>query len=221
MTHRGAKAATVACCAALVAVLTGCTSAGTGGSPAMNDGGKPPVATGSGARNGATADPSNGSTPTPSTGSAAAESPAAPTPAESRCHSAELRASVGPNHPGAGQENFAVVLTNGSHRTCTVYGFPGLAFVDGTGQAVTPDPERTGGQDARVVTLAPGESAWSALSFTHPAVSGVTTVTPAALLVTPPGETASTRVRWSGGEVSNTGKASVPQVSPLRAGDGG
>jgi hypothetical protein len=132
-----------------------------------------------------------------------------------------LRASVGPNHPGAGQENFAVVLTNGSHRTCTVYGFPGLAFVDGAGEAVTPDPERTGGQGARVVTLAPGASAWSALSFTNPAVSGVTTVTPAALLVTPPGETASIRVRWSGGEVSNTGKASVPQVSPLRLGDGG
>ncbi|WP_199812532.1 DUF4232 domain-containing protein [Streptomyces sp. NRRL S-337] len=65
---------------------------------------------------------------------------AAPTPAESRCHSTGLRASVGPNHPGAGQENLAVVLTNGSHRTCTVDGFPGLAFVDGAGQAVTRTP---------------------------------------------------------------------------------
>ncbi|WP_199812531.1 DUF4232 domain-containing protein [Streptomyces sp. NRRL S-337] len=71
------------------------------------------------------------------------------------------------------------------------------------------------------MTLAPGACAWSALSFTHPAAFGVTTVTPAALLVTPPGETASIRDRWSGGEVSDTGKASVPQVSPLRPGDGG
>ncbi|WP_037857357.1 DUF4232 domain-containing protein [Streptomyces sp. NRRL S-340] len=220
MTHRGAKAA-VACCAALAAVLTGCGSATTGGGPATNDAGKPPGATDPGAGNGATADPPSGSTPTPSTGGTAAESSAAPAPAGPRCRSTELRASVGPNHPGAGQENFAVVLTNGSHRTCTVYGFPGLAFVDDAGQAVTPDPERTGGKDAHVVTLAPGASAWSALSFTNPAVSGVTTVTPAALLVTPPGETESSRVRWSGAEVSDTGKASVPQVSPLRPGDGG
>ncbi|MFD0392103.1 hypothetical protein ACFQ3Z_02330 [Streptomyces nogalater] len=41
-------------------------------------------------------------------------------------------------------------------------------------------------------------------------------MTPATVLVTPPDETASIPVRWAGGEVSNTGKASVPRVSPLR-----
>ncbi|WP_258564506.1 DUF4232 domain-containing protein [Streptomyces himalayensis] len=142
-------------------------------------------------------------------------------PATSRCHSSELRASIGPDHPGAGQKNFAIILTNGSHRTCTVYGFPGVAFVNSTGEAVTPDPERTSGQEKRIVTLAPGASAWSALAFTNPALTGVTTVIPAAVLVTPPDETTSIRVRWTGGKVSNTGKASVPQVSPFRPGDGG
>ncbi|MFF3334080.1 hypothetical protein ACFYWX_31765 [Streptomyces sp. NPDC002888] len=46
------------------------------------------------------------------------------------------------------------------------------------------------------------------------------TVTPTAVLVTPPDETASIKVSWRGGKVSNPGKASVPQVSPLRPGDG-
>jgi hypothetical protein len=102
-----------------------------------------------------------------------------------------------------------------------VRGFPGVAFVNSAGEAVTPDPERAAGQEGRGVTLAPGADAWSALTFTSPALTGVTTVTPTAVLVTPPDETRSIRVRWTGGEVSNTGKASVPQVSSFRPGDGG
>ncbi|MER6526313.1 DUF4232 domain-containing protein [Streptomyces sp. NPDC001508] len=137
-----------------------------------------------------------------------------------RCHTSELRASVGADDPGAGQSNFAVVLTNGSRRTCSVRGFPGVAFVNRQGEAVTPDPERAGGQEQPTVTLTPGASAWSALTYADPAITGVTTVTPAALLITPPDETTSISVRWTGGEVSNTGKASVPRLSPFRSGDG-
>lgn len=96
-----------------------------------------------------------------------------------------------------------------------------VAFVNSAGQAVTPDPERSAGQDKRVVTLAPGAGAWSALVYSNPAVTGVTTVVPAAVLVTPPGETEPIKVPWAGGKVSNTGKASVPQVSPFSPGDGG
>jgi hypothetical protein len=210
--------AALACCAALAAGLTGCTSTGTGsaagGSPAPSNSGNPSSATGSGSANVGTAGSSGRPTPTPTASAAQA-------PTATRCHSSELRASIGPDHPGAGQENFAIILANGSHRTCTVCGFPGVAFVNGAGEAVTPDPERTTGQGQWIVTLAPGASAWSALSFTNPAISGVTTVTPAAVLVTPPDETESIRVHWTGGKVSNTGKASVPQVSPLRPGDGG
>lgn len=213
MTHRRTVPAALACCAAPAAALTGCTSTGTGsaagGSPAPSNSGNPSSATGSASAGAGTASPSDGPAPTAS----AAQAP-------TRCHSSELRASIGPDHPGAGQENFAVILTNGSHRTCTMYGFPGVAFVDSAGGAVTPDPERTTGQEQRIVTLAPGASAWSALVFTNPSITGVTTVTPAAVLVTPPDETEPVRVRWTGGKVSDTGKASVPQVSPVRPGDG-
>lgn len=137
-----------------------------------------------------------------------------------RCHTADLRASIGANNPGAGQQNFPIVLTNRSGHTCTVYGFPGVAFVDGAGQQVTVDPERATDLPRQRVSLAPGASAWSTMSFSNPAITGVTTVTPAAVLVTPPDETLALKVPWTGGRVSNTGKASVPRVGPLQPGSG-
>ncbi|MGW2104044.1 DUF4232 domain-containing protein [Streptomyces olivaceoviridis] len=216
MTLRRILPAALACCA----VLTACTSHSADGT----SGGAPPTsaaatgtpsATASGPAGGDTADPSE---PTGTGTGTAAASPAAPAP--KRCRTSDLKASLGPDHPGAGQENFALVLTNRSPRTCSLYGFPGVAFVDGAGDAVTPDPERATDQPQQRVTLAPGADAWSALSYTDPAITGVTTVTPQALLVTPPDETTSLSVPWTGGKVSNTGKASVPRVSPLRPGSG-
>lgn len=205
--------AVLACCA----LLTACTGHSADGT----SGGAPPASAASGTPSSTAPGPAGGDTPSPSgpagTGTAAA-SPAAPAP--KRCRTSDLRASLGPDHPGAGQQNFALVLTNRSPRTCSLYGFPGVAFVDGAGDAVTPDPERATDQPPQRVTLAPGADAWSALSYTDPAITGVTTVTPRTLLVTPPDETAPLSVRWTGGKVSDTGKASVPRVSPLRPGSG-
>ncbi|MDX3235000.1 DUF4232 domain-containing protein [Streptomyces sp. ME03-5709C] len=221
----------------LAAALTGCGGAGSGtvsaphtlpgsavpanGDPATGDPatGGPPSGDPAGSR------PPTSTAPAGSTGPATAAHPpsgtaSAPPPTTGRCHTADLRASIGRNDPGAGQENFPVVLTNRSARTCTVHGFPGVAFVNAAGEQVTVDPERATGQPARQVALAPGDSAWAAMSFSNPAVTGVTTVTPAAVLVTPPDETASLKVAWTGGKVSNTGKASVPRLGLLQPGTG-
>ncbi|MEV1076954.1 DUF4232 domain-containing protein [Streptomyces sp. NPDC050211] len=208
--HPGRRRATLALAAAgaLAVALTACTSSDKGVG-----------ATGSGGPVAGTT-PNASTSATPAAPSRPSASPATTTTSV-RCRTSDLRASIGLNDPGAGQENFAVVLTNGSGRTCTVYGFPGIAFFDGADKAVTPDPERATGQKEPTVTLKPGASAWSALTFTNPEVTGVTTVTPAAVLVTPPDETESFKVAWKGGKVSNTGKASVPQVSPFGPGDGG
>ncbi|GAB2997320.1 DUF4232 domain-containing protein [Streptomyces pseudoechinosporeus] len=224
MTHRVLLPGLLVFCA----VLAGCTSGSTddtaGDSPVAPGASSPTgTATVTVTSGGGTSGPSSEQNPTPApslgTGTASPE-PAVPA-MRRRCHTSELRASIGANHPGAGQSNVALVLTNGSRRTCTVRGFPGVAFVNGEGEAVTPDPERVTGETRQTVTLTPGASAWSAMTYTNPALTGVTTVTPAAVLLTPPDETAPLSVRWTGGEVSNTGKASVPRVSPLRPGDGG
>jgi hypothetical protein len=136
-----------------------------------------------------------------------------------RCHTSELSVSVGRNNPGAGQENFPVVLTNRSSRTCTLYGYPGTAFVDASGKQLGPDPERssTGPQTVR---LAPGQSAWAGLSFANPEVSGAGTATPAALVVTPPDEKDPLKVAWKSGEVPVSGNESSVRLIPFSPGTG-
>ncbi|MDI6411916.1 DUF4232 domain-containing protein [Streptomyces albus] len=138
---------------------------------------------------------------------------------DTRCHTGDLDASFGPNHPGAGQKNFSVVLTNKSGEACDVRGYPGLAFVNSAGEEVSIDPDRAVGE-VRSITLSPGESAWAPLSFANPQMTGVTTVTPTAAKITPPDERASLTAPWSGGPVTNTGKASVPKIGPLSPGTG-
>ncbi|MET7479400.1 DUF4232 domain-containing protein [Streptomyces sp. NPDC005648] len=140
--------------------------------------------------------------------------------ASSRCHTSELRATVGRNDPGAGQENFPIVLTNASSRTCTVRGYPGAAFVDGSGKQLGPDPKRESGSTPTTVTLAPGRSAWAGLTFSNPEVSGAHPATPAALLVTPPDERDSLKVTWAGGQVPVSGNASSVFLTVFAPGTG-
>lgn len=206
---------------ALAALLTGCGSGGGNGGPA--DTPTPSTSTVSGGTGGAQGaatqapDPVQPATP----GMAASSSvPAGGTTAgTSRCHTSELSASVGRNEPGAGQENFAVVLTYVSSRTCAVTGYPGAAFTDSGGKQLGPDPSRATSTGA-VVTLTPGHSAWSGLSFANPEVSGAATATPAFLLVTPPNERNPLRVPWSGGAVPVSGSASTATVTVLAPGSG-
>ncbi|GAB2810238.1 DUF4232 domain-containing protein [Streptomyces daliensis] len=133
------------------------------------------------------------------------------------CATSDLKASIGPNHPGAGQENFALVFTNDSGESCTVRGFPGLAFLNADGEQVSFDPQREGSA-GKAVTLAPGKSAWAPLSFSNPEMTGVPTVTPDSVLLTPPDQRTSLKIDWSGGPVTATGKASVPKIGALSAG---
>lgn len=136
-----------------------------------------------------------------------------------RCHTSELRATVGRNDPGAGQENFPLVLTNTSGRTCTVYGYPGAAFVDASGSQLGPDPKRNAGSPTKV-TLKPGHSAWSGLTFSSPGVSGARTATPTTLIVTPPDERDHLTVRWTAGQVPVGGNASSVFLTVMRPGTG-
>lgn len=212
--HRLPAAVLVAGGAALAALLTACGS-GSGGpsaSPATATAPETAPASGPSART-----PSAGEPPV----SAGAGSPAAAGTgtAGGRCHTSELRATLGADDPGAGQENFPLVLTNTSGRTCTVTGYPGAAFTDAAGRQLGPDPARTPGR-ATPVTLAPGRSAWSGLSFTNPAVGGATSAHPAWLLVTPPDERDSLRVAWTGGAVPVSGTASQASLTVLAPGTG-
>ncbi|MEV5383944.1 DUF4232 domain-containing protein [Streptomyces sp. NPDC052721] len=186
------------------ATVSGTAAPATGGttSPA-------PSATGTGTSSAPRATASSG-------GATATTTPAA---ASTRCHTSELRASVGRNDPGAGQENFPVVLTNASARTCTLHGYPGAAFVGASGGQLGPDPKRSPGTPV-TVRLKPGQSAWAGLTFSNPQVSGAKTATPAALLVTPPDERDQLKVPWKGGPVPVSGNSSTVRLTVFSPGTG-
>ncbi|MGW2446683.1 DUF4232 domain-containing protein [Streptomyces sp. NPDC001675] len=136
-----------------------------------------------------------------------------------RCHTSELRAAVGRNNPGAGQENFPLVLTNKSGRTCTLRGYPGAAFVNASGAQLGPDPKRSSGSPA-TVTLKPGQSAWAGLTFSNPEISEAKTARPAGLLITPPDERDHLRVAWTAGEVPVSGNSSSVFLTVFSPGTG-
>jgi hypothetical protein len=186
------------------------TASGTA-APATGDSGTPSSASSAPSRA-----PSGAASPTASKATATSGG-AATTAASTRCHTSELRASVGRNDPGAGQENFPVVLTDTSARTCTVHGYPGAAFVNSSGTQLGPDPRRESGSPV-TVTLKPGQSAWAGLTFSNPGISGAKTATPAALLVTPPDERDQLKVAWTGGAVPVSGNSSSVSLSVLSPG---
>ncbi|MFF7236139.1 DUF4232 domain-containing protein [Streptomyces collinus] len=228
------RAALLAGGVAVLGLLTACGNDGAGSGPQKVPGTAGP-ATGTAAEDPAPSSPSAGAA-TPG-GSKSASAPAAATSSKAgtgtgtgagtgsktsaggRCHTFELRASVGRNDPGAGQENFPVVLTNKSARTCTLHGYPGAAFVNASGGQVGPDPRRSSGSPV-TVTLKPGKSAWAGLTFSNPEVSGADTATPAALLVTPPDERDQLKVAWTAGPVPVSGNSSSAFLSVFSPGTG-
>ncbi|MEU9207324.1 DUF4232 domain-containing protein [Streptomyces sp. NPDC048415] len=225
-TSTPARRAALLAAVAVLGLLTGCGNDTPHSTPQKLPGTAEPASGDRSSDGGtsATAGPSGSAAPTASATVSGATSGAASASSgtasgSSRCHTSELRASVGANNPGAGQENFPVVLTNSSGRTCTVRGYPGAAFVDASGKQLGPDPRRSSSTPT-TVTLAPGHSAWAGLTFSNPEISGARTATPAALLVTPPDEKDSLKVTWTQGKVPVSGNASSVSLTVVQAGTG-
>ena len=189
------------------------TAAPAGGDPSA-DGSGTPASTSSGT------DTATGSDSTSTSSGSSTSTSSSSGVSSSRCHTSELRAKVGGNDPGAGQENFPIVLTNASGRTCTVRGFPGAAFLNASGTQLGDDPQRESGSTATTVTLKPGQSAWAGLTFSNPEVSGAKTATPSWLAVTPPDEQDALHVKWTAGAVPVSGNASSVRLTVFSAGTG-
>lgn len=107
-----------------------------------------------------------------------------------RCRSAELslRSVAGPQG-GGGTVRAYLVLTNASGRTCTVFGHPGVDFVNNDtlfGARTEPVPP-TAAAPRAVQTLDPGES--TAAEFVFRGEPGGTCADMRAIRVVPPDET--------------------------------
>ncbi|MEZ0091007.1 DUF4232 domain-containing protein [Streptacidiphilus sp. EB129] len=142
-----------------------------------------------------------------SAGSAvAAAGPSARAP--QRCHTAALGASlraVG-SQEGMGNRGEDLVLTNTSHQTCTVYGYPGVGLQNAR-HSVLPIKVVWGSTyfaaDPRphTITLKPGQSAYADLAWNAP--YGTRSVTPSYLEVTPPNEFTYRTIRFAPGAIND------------------
>ncbi|MFC5213660.1 DUF4232 domain-containing protein [Streptomyces coerulescens] len=201
---------------ALLGLLTACGSGGDSTGAGQTPAGTispttAPTTSGPGTTEPTTTEPTSVDTTSPATQSGGPGT---------RCHTSQLRASIGRPSPGAGQRNFPIVLTNTGGHTCTVRGYPGAAFVDAAGKQLGPDPKRSP-DSPTTVTLTPGSSAWAGLTFASPEISGARTALPQALLVTPPDERDPLKVAWTAGEVPVAGNESSVFLTVVQPGTGG
>ena len=195
----------IAAAGALVAV-SGCTASGPddGGSaaPSASSDASPSAEATSevptpSAEPSASASPSASAAPSPSTSPSPSASPA-PSPSVSPpagggfCSAAQLTGTIQDQLGGAGAGSVyrTLVLTNASDQECTVEGYPGVSFVEGSGTQIGAPADRDG-STAAVVILAPGASATTTLQQTNAQNYGANCgLTPAAgLRVYPPGAT--------------------------------
>ncbi|HEY6744817.1 MAG TPA: DUF4232 domain-containing protein [Mycobacteriales bacterium] len=89
-----------------------------------------------------------------------------PRPATPRCHTADLALEVGQADSGMGHTGLNLALVNQSAHRCRIYGYGGVQLLDAAGAAQHTRQER-GGPRPELVTLQPGDRAYSALTWIH------------------------------------------------------
>ncbi|HVS67573.1 MAG TPA: DUF4232 domain-containing protein [Mycobacteriales bacterium] len=172
--------------------------------------------------------PATSSSPTASASvSPSASSSATPTPSFSStvqatgpCRTKQLRLSLGQGQGAAGSTFVPIVLTNASKRACTLFGYPGVSFLDASGAQVGVDATHDGGEEA-TVSLAPGDAANAQLQLPDPGVIGADCkpASAATMQVYPPGAFSSLTVDFQQ-TVCTTAKGAA-NVHPVTPGAGG
>jgi Protein of unknown function (DUF4232)/Ricin-type beta-trefoil lectin domain len=199
------RSATALAAAACLAVLTaGCASHGNA-----------PGA-------GATRSPGTSTTATPATSAStpAATAPATTAPggqaAAPRCHTSQLSmAFTGLNAAMGGQRGMTLILTNHSGATCSVYGYPGLAFSK-SGDVPMATHLTWVKQPPATVVLRPAGNAQAMLTW-RVNVDAPTAFSPDIVHITPPDEYTSLWTDWEGGPV----QGGVIAAWPLRTAPAG
>jgi hypothetical protein len=133
-----------------------------------------------------------------------------------RCHTGGLAASFGRVDAGAGQRFVRLTLRNTSGHTCRTQGWIGMQLRR-NGHDVPTDLVRVAGPSHRVV-LGAGERAvttlhWTVIPSGSEPRTGACEPTARRVLITPPDETTSLRLRWPGGVVCGHGRV---DARPLR-----
>ena len=140
-----------------------------------------------------------------------------------RCHTSQLTAAyTGLNAAMGGTRGMTLILTSHSSSTCYVYGYPGLAFFNGSGLPMTTHLTWMKAPHAKVI-LHPRGNAQAMLTW-RVNVGTATPFNPSVAHITPPDEHAYLRTLWQGGPVLGGAIVSWPlraaPAGPFPAGTG-
>ncbi len=119
-------------------------------------------------------------------------SPTTSAPTAQPCASSQLQLSLGETQGEAGSFDTPVILTNTGGAPCTVSAYPGVSYINSSGQQLGPSAARTSGPHAEVITLQTGQAASALLHQTDPGDFDTSTCRPQKaqrLRVYPPGQT--------------------------------
>lgn len=118
----------------------------------------------------------------------AATSPATSTPPGRPCTVPDLSVSLTAPLGSAGAFHYQLVFKSISSSACTMFGFPGVSFLDSNGRQIGPPAKEASTAARQRVTLAPGADGYATLDVTDPGIppcAGPETV--ARIRVYPPG----------------------------------
>lgn len=85
-------------------------------------------------------------------------------PGPGQCSTSDLKLTIGQENGAAGTVYYPVQFTNTSNSTCTMYGFPGVAFVSSPGGSVIGAPAGRSAAERDLITLGPGATAHATLA---------------------------------------------------------
>ncbi|HVV77494.1 MAG TPA: DUF4232 domain-containing protein [Mycobacteriales bacterium] len=192
------------------------------------------VAAGCSSSSGGTGNNTANTTPptiTPTTSSSPSRTPSKspkPTPSFSStvsatqpCTTPHLSLTLGQGQGAAGSTILPLVFTNVGHKPCTLYGYPGVSFLDSNEKQIGVDAARTGGNKA-IVTLGPGDQANAQLQVPEPgnfSSADCRQATAAFILVYPPDQ--KTTIETNTNLPVCTTEAGRSSVRPLTPGSGG
>ena len=159
--------------------------------------------------------PTTTGTTGPATTTTASTTTAGPPP----CRAAGMALSFlgGQGATGHGELGFA--LRNTGSQTCSTYGYPGVQFLDKSGQPLPTIPTHTtqdffGTLPETALTVAPGSSVSFRLGVTHGQTSSAGCTTAYGLQVIPPNDTATLKAVIANGAY----ECQTATVSPLQRG---
>jgi hypothetical protein len=212
--HQRAAAAALATTCGLIA---GCAFVAACGSTAAQGAAPAQSVT---SRPGSSAAGSTSTSATTAAGTAASSTPAAPA-GTAGCLASGLQAQLGASQGTAGTIYQVIVLTNTSSSSCTLYGYPGVSFVNGQGGSQVGAPAtRNPAVKAAQLTLAPGGKA-NALLAVHDA-GAYPDCRPTSvnwLRIYPPGDFGSLYVQYKAQTCANKAK-SILTVTAVSLGAG-